>query len=45
MIDNGPATSISLSGRNNVLDWSVTVSAHNAAGWSPWSKLVVLGGL
>jgi hypothetical protein len=26
-------------------DWSVTVSAHNAAGWSPWSDPVRLGGL
>ena len=26
-------------------DWTVTVSAHNAVGWSPWSDPVTLGGL
>jgi hypothetical protein len=26
-------------------DWSVTVSAHNAAGWGPWSDPITLGGL
>jgi hypothetical protein len=28
-----------------VPDWSVTVSAHNAAGWGPWSASFTLGGL
>jgi hypothetical protein len=28
-----------------VPDWSVTVRAHNAAGWGPWSATVTLGGL
>jgi hypothetical protein len=26
-------------------DWSVTVRAHNAAGWGPWSARYTLGGL
>jgi hypothetical protein len=25
--------------------WTVTVQAHNAAGWGPWSTAVQLGGL
>lgn len=25
--------------------WSITVQAHNAAGWGPWSTAIVLGGL
>jgi hypothetical protein len=26
-------------------DWSVTVQAHNAVGWGPWSSVFALGGL
>ncbi len=26
-------------------DWSVTVRAHNAVGWGPWSPRITLGGL
>lgn len=26
-------------------NWSVTVRAHNASGWGPWSASVKLGGL
>jgi hypothetical protein len=26
-------------------NWSVTVQAHNALGWGPWSSAVTLGGL
>jgi hypothetical protein len=26
-------------------NWKIIVRAHNAAGWGPWSKAVVLGGL
>jgi hypothetical protein len=26
-------------------DWTVTVRAHNAAGWGPWSTRFTLGGL
>lgn len=43
--DVGVTTSASLTGFNNVLDWSVQVRALNSAGWGPWSSKVVLGGL
>jgi hypothetical protein len=29
---------------SDIPDWSVTVRAHNAAGWGPWSSAFVLGG-
>lgn len=29
---------------DDVFDWGVQVRAHNAAGWGPWSAVVVLGG-
>jgi hypothetical protein len=29
---------------SDIPDWSVTVRAHNAAGWGPWSARYVLGG-
>jgi hypothetical protein len=29
---------------NDIPDWSVSVRAHNAAGWSPWSAPFLLGG-
>ena len=29
---------------NDIPDWSVSVRAHNAVGWSPWSAVFVLGG-
>ena len=29
---------------SDIPDWSVTVRAHNAAGWGPWSTAFVLGG-
>jgi hypothetical protein len=30
---------------SDIPDWSVTVRAHNAAGWSAWSARTTLGGL
>jgi hypothetical protein len=36
------AASFTVSG---IPDWSVTVRAHNAAGWGPWSTRFTLGGL
>ncbi|MDQ6616977.1 MAG: fibronectin type III domain-containing protein [Actinomycetota bacterium] len=30
---------------DDTLDWIVTVRAHNAAGWGPWSASVLQGGL
>jgi hypothetical protein len=39
-----PSTSAYLSA-DSTLDWSITVRAHNAAGWSPWSTATVLSGL
>jgi hypothetical protein len=29
---------------DDIPDWSITVRAHNAAGWGPWSAAFVLGG-
>jgi len=29
---------------DDIPDWSVTVRAHNAAGWGPWSTRYLLGG-
>jgi hypothetical protein len=29
---------------SDIPDWSVTVRAHNATGWGPWSSAFVLGG-
>ena len=29
---------------NDIPDWSITVRAHNAAGWGPWSARARLGG-
>jgi hypothetical protein len=30
---------------NDVNNWSVTVRAHDAAGWGPWSTAIILGGV
>jgi hypothetical protein len=30
---------------SDVPDWTITVRAHNAAGWGPWSAPFILGGL
>lgn len=30
---------------NSTLDWKIKIRAHNAAGWGPWSKAVILHGL
>lgn len=32
-------------GADDTLDWTITIRAHNAAGWGPWSAAVMLGGV
>jgi hypothetical protein len=39
-----PATSAYISA-DSVSSWSITVRAHNAAGWSPWSAAAFLSGI
>jgi hypothetical protein len=45
LVEAGIATSASVPGFDNVLDWSVQVRACNAAGCGAWSQRVVVGGL
>jgi hypothetical protein len=40
-----PATAYTFYEPNNSVSWRVTVRAHNAAGWGPWSKAVVVPAL
>jgi hypothetical protein len=41
-----PGTTLSASfAVSDIPDWSVTVRAHNSAGWGPWSAVFGLGGI
>lgn len=40
--DAGTATSVTLTGYDTTLDWSVRVRALNAKGWGPWSAAVIV---
>jgi hypothetical protein len=42
---SAPATAYYFGNANNSLSWQVTVRAHNAAGWGPWSTSVVVPAL
>jgi hypothetical protein len=41
---SAPATAYSFGNADNSVTWQVTVRAHNAAGWGPWSTAVVVPG-
>jgi hypothetical protein len=40
-----PATAYTFYNPSNSVSWQVTVRAHNAAGWGPWSTAVVVPAL
>jgi hypothetical protein len=40
-----PATGYTFYQPDNSVSWQVTVRAHNAAGWGPWSTAVVVPAL
>jgi hypothetical protein len=42
---SAPATAYYFGNADNSLSWQVTVRAHNAAGWGPWSTAVVVPAL
>ena len=42
---SSPASSYTFYQPNNGVSWKVTVRAHNAAGWGPWSAVVVVPAL
>jgi hypothetical protein len=45
VVISAPATAYSFGNANNSVSWQVTVRAHNAAGWGPWSTAVLVPAL
>jgi hypothetical protein len=42
---SAPAGAYSFGNADNSVSWQVTVRAHNAAGWGPWSTAVLVPAL